>query len=76
MFAKYLTQKVLLDLPHRHFVFALPRALRLFFHHDRKLFSEVSRLVYRLMQNFYHEAAGIELMTGIVIAHQTFGDML
>jgi len=28
------------------------------------------------MQDFYREAAGTELMTGIVIAHQTFGDML
>ena len=76
LFAEYLTQEVLLDLPHRQFVFAIPKALRLFFRQDRKLFSEVSRLIYRLMQDFYCEAAGIVLLTGIVIAHQTFGDML
>jgi len=76
LFSEYLTQEVLLDLPHRQFVFAIPKALRLFFRHDRRLFSEVSRLIYRLIQDFYREAAGTELMTGIVIAHQTFGDML
>ena len=65
-----------MDLPHRQFVFAIPKALRSFFRHDRMLFSEVSRLIYRLMKDFYHEAAGTELMTGIVIAHQIFGDML
>jgi hypothetical protein len=31
LFAEYLTQEVLLDLPHRQFVFAIPKALRLFF---------------------------------------------
>jgi hypothetical protein len=76
LFSEYLTQEVLLDLPHRQFVFAIPKALRLYFRHDRKLFFEVSRLIYRLMKDFYREAAGTELMTGIVIAHQTFGDML
>jgi hypothetical protein len=76
LFAEYLTQEVLLDLPHRQFVFAIPKALRLFFRHDRRLFSEVSRLIYRLIQDFYREAVGAELMTGIVVAHQTFGDML
>jgi hypothetical protein len=71
-----LNQEVLLDLPHRQFVFAIPKALRPFFRHDRRLFSEVSRLIYRLIQDFYREAAGAKLMTGIVVAHQTFGDML
>ena len=64
-----LTQEVLLDLPHRQFVFAIPKALRLFFRHDRKLYSEVSRLIYGLMLDFYREAVGTKLMTDIVIAH-------
>ncbi|MFO7781129.1 MAG: hypothetical protein R6W94_05825 [Spirochaetia bacterium] len=40
------------------------------------LFAEVSRLIYRILHEFYHEAAGRTLLTGMVIAHQTFGDML
>ncbi len=58
LFAEHLTQEVLPDLPHRQFVFAIPKALRLFFRHDRRLFSTVSRLIYRIIQNFYREAAG------------------
>ena len=44
--------------------------------HDRRLFAEVSRLIYRIRGEFYNEAAGRPLLTGIVVAHQTFGDML
>jgi hypothetical protein len=36
----------------------------------------VSRLIYEILREFYHEAAGRQLLTGMVIAHQTFGDML
>ena len=34
LFAEHLTEEVLLNLPHRQFVFALPKALRIFFRHD------------------------------------------
>jgi len=67
---------VLLDLPHRQFVFTMPKALRPFFRHDRRLFSSVSRLIFALLAEFYAEAAGRPLMTGMIVAHQTYGDML
>jgi hypothetical protein len=76
LFAEHLTNEVLLKLPHRQFVFTMPKALRPFFRHDRRLFADVSRLIYRILAEFYHEAAGRPLLTGTVIAHQTFGDML
>jgi len=54
----------------------MPKALRPFFRHDRRLFADVSRLIYRIIDEFYAEAAGRPLLTGTVIAHQTFGDQL
>ena len=63
-------------MPHRQFVFALPKALRIFFRHDRRLFGHVSRLIYRIVQEFYQQAAGRPIRTGVITAHQTFGDML
>jgi len=54
----------------------LPKALRPFFRHDRRLFAAVSRLTYRIIDEFYAEATGRPLRTAMVIAHQTFGDML
>jgi hypothetical protein len=76
LFAEHLTNEVLLRLPHRQFVFTMPKALRPFFRHDRRLFAEVSRLIYDILRDFYHEAAGRPLLTGMVIAHQSFGDQL
>jgi hypothetical protein len=46
LFAEHLTNEVLLKLPHRQFVFTMPKALRPFFRHDRRLFADVSRLIY------------------------------
>ena len=76
LFAEHLTNEVLLKLPHRQFVFTMPKALRSFFRHDRRLFAEVSRLIYDILRDLYQEAAGRPLLTGMVIAHQTYGDML
>jgi transposase-like protein len=71
LFAEHLTKELLLNLPHRQFVFTMPKALRPFFRHDRRLFAEVSRLTYEVLREFYREAAGRPLLTGMVIAHQT-----
>ncbi len=71
LFAEHLTDEVLLGLPHRQFVFTIPKALRPFFRHDRRLFSSVSRLIFALVGEFYREAAGRPVMTGMIVAHQT-----
>ena len=76
LFAEHLTNEVLLDLPHRQFVFTMPKALRPFFRHDRRLFAEVSRLIYTIISDFYAAAAGRPLLSGVIAAHQTFGDQL
>ena len=69
LFSEHLTNKVLLELPHRRFVFTMPKALRPFFRHDRRLFADVSRLIYAIIREFYAEAAGRPLLTGLIIAH-------
>ena len=76
LFAEHLRNEVLLDLPHRQFVFTMPKALRPFFRHDRRLFAEVSRLIYTIISEFYAAAAGKPLLSGVIAAHQTFGDQL
>jgi len=47
-----------------------------FFRHDRKLFAEISKMIFAMISAFYREVAGKEISTGMVIAHQTFGDIL
>lgn len=74
--AEHLTEEVFLRLPHRQFVFTVPKALRIYFRNDRNLFADVSRLIFSILKEFYKEAARKTIQTGMVIAHQTFGDML
>jgi SOS response regulatory protein OraA/RecX len=50
--------------------------LRIFFRHDKKLFSEISRIISGIVQDYYNELSGKVLTTGIVVSFQTYGDML
>jgi len=76
LFSENMVNDVLLLLPHRQYVFSLPKCLRVFFKHDRKLFGEVSRLIFQMIQSFYNEAAGKNIRTASVISFQTAGDFL
>ena len=86
LFAEHLNEEVLLRLPHRQFVFTqvawpsrsrrprpgFPKALRVFFRHDRKLFAEISKMIFSMISDFYREVSGKEISTGMVIAHLRF----
>lgn len=76
LMAEHLTEEVFLRLPHRQFVFTLPKALRVFFRNNRKLFADITQLIFSIIKEFYKEATGKTIQTGMVISHQTFGDML
>jgi hypothetical protein len=76
LFGEYLTYEVLLKLPHKFFTFTLPKALRVFLKHDMYLFSDISKLIYTLIEDFYTEAAGREIQSGAVLVYQSFGDMM
>jgi hypothetical protein len=39
LFAEYLDEQLLFTLPHRQFVFTLPKSLRVFLRHDQRLFA-------------------------------------
>lgn len=53
LYAEYLAEDLLLDLPHRQFVFTIPKILRPYFKSDKRLFGEVSRLVFSLLSDFF-----------------------
>jgi hypothetical protein len=76
LFAEYLDERLLLALPHRQFVFTLPKALRVFLRHDQRLFAMLSRLIFSLIAQFYLAAAGKPITTAAVVAFQPFGDSL
>ena len=51
-------------------------SLRIFLKNDKYLFSELSKLIYRLIEDFYTEAAGQKIVSGAVLVYQSFGDMM
>ena len=70
LFGEQMANDVLLRLPHRQFVFTLPKALRIFFKHDRLLFSDLSHLIFDLIQDYYNEVSGKHICTGLVLSYQ------
>jgi len=76
LFAEYLDERLLLALPHRQFVFTMPKALRGFLRHDQRLFAYLARLIFNLITQFYSAAAGTPITTAAVVAYQPFGDSL
>jgi len=69
-------ERLLLQLPHRQFVWTFPKILRPFFRHDRRLFSEISRLLFKMLADFYNESAGKEIESAAVVVFQSAGDFL
>jgi len=68
-----MNDKLLLGLPYRQFVFTLPKVLRVFFRHDKRLHGEITRLVYGLVRDFTTEAAGKPIRTAAVVVFQSSG---
>jgi hypothetical protein len=70
LFAENMNEEVLLRLFHRQFVFTFPKALRVFFRHDRRLFAEILKMIFAMISDFYREVAGKEIDTIKALAFQ------
>ena len=76
-FGEWLCEEVLKAVPHRHFVFSIPKILRRYFLYDRKLLSDLSRCGWESLKEFFKETVPENsAVPGAVIAIQTFGDFL
>jgi hypothetical protein len=76
LFGEHISDEVLLRLPHRHFVFAFPKMLRLFFRNNKKVLSDIARLICNMIVEYYKTLTGRTIRTGIVLAFQSYGDFL
>ena len=66
LFSEHLSENVLLRLPHRQFVFALPKLLRVYFKHDRNLFADISKIIFSIINDYYTETVQTAVVkTGI-----------
>ena len=76
-FGEWLCTDVLKKIPHRHFVFSIPKILRRYFLYDRKLLADLSCCASESMKVFLQEAVPEnDPIPGAVIAMQTIGDFL
>ena len=76
-FGEWLCMDVLKKVPHRRFIFSIPKILRRYFLYDRKLLACLSRFAGESLKVFIQGSVPEkEPVPGAVIAVQTFGDFL
>ncbi len=75
LFGHQLKETDLYPVPHRQFVFSIPKILRKYFLYDRKLLGRLSQCAAKSLSKFFKLILGKKTgIPGIVVAIQTFGD--
>ncbi|MEA1897405.1 MAG: transposase zinc-binding domain-containing protein [Bacteroidota bacterium] len=60
LFGEHLRHEILYPVPHRQYVFSIPKILRVYFKYDRKLLGKLSQCANASLLNFLRTATGIE----------------
>jgi hypothetical protein len=75
--AGWVAEHVCAEVPHRQFVFTIPKRLRIYFRFDRRLLGELCRAAARTVITVYRAASGRpDAVPGMVGAIQTFGQLI
>ena len=76
-FGEFLCGEVLKQVPHRQWVFSIPKRLRLYFMYDRSLLAKLSQCAWKVLSVYLKQGVSLDApKPGAVIAVQTFGDFL
>jgi len=76
-YGEWLLTDVLKKVPHRHWVFSIPKRLRIYFMYDRSLLGKLSKCAWKVTRAFLKSAVPREeAVPGASIAIQTYGDFL
>jgi len=74
-FGEWLCEEVLKYVPHRQWVFSIPKRLRPYFMFDRSLLAKLSRCAWKVLNLYLTQAVHYDdAKAGSVIAVQSFGD--
>lgn len=74
-FGHHLKETVLYPVPHRQYVFTVPKILRKFFFYNWKLLGKLSQCAAKSLTKFFQLTLGKKNgIPGVVVAIQTFGD--
>ena len=75
--ARFIVDHVLVPVPHRHYVLALPRMLRPYFQRHRYLLKQLCRLAQESLSEYLRTAAACPKgVPGIILTLHTFGEYL
>jgi hypothetical protein len=76
-FGEHLHEEVVEEVYHRQWVFSIPKRLRPYFMHDRKLLSKLSICAWNVLSEYLKTGVNIaNPIPGAVISVQTFGEFL
>ena len=76
-YGEWLLTDVLKNVPHRQWVFSIPKRLRIYFLYDRKLLAKLSICAWKVIKVYLKSAVPDDsAVPGASIAVQTYGDFL
>ena len=74
-FGAWVADDVLAPVPHRQYVFTIPKMLRVYFRRDRRLLGKLSQCAADALNTLFQAACRApNTVPGIIIAIQTYGD--
>jgi hypothetical protein len=74
-FGEWLCTEVLKYVPHRQWVFSIPKRLRIYFMFDRRLLAKLSRCAWKVLNLYLTQAVACDdAKAGAAVAVQSFGD--
>jgi hypothetical protein len=77
LLADRMAHQICLPVPHRQYVWTIPKRLRIYFRHDRRLLGRLSSLAWETILETYRELAGDQdALPGMIAGIQTFGELL
>ncbi|WP_022664024.1 IS91 family transposase [Desulfospira joergensenii] len=76
-YGEWVLTEVLKDLPHRQWVFSLPKRVRIYFMYHRKWLAKLSICAWKVMNAYLRSVVSDKTaVPGASIAVQTYGDFL
>ena len=76
-YGEWLLINVLKAVPHRQWVFSIPKRLRIYFMYDRKLLAKLSQCGWKAIKTFLKSASSYDdAVPGVSISVHTSGDFL
>lgn len=76
LFGMHVADDVCLNVPHRQFVWTVPKRLRIFFRYHRDLLQQLPALAWQSILQTYRALLGDNATPGGVLAIQTFGSLM